>query len=501
MSFARHFAWCLAFHVAFTNGAISAERSCLASKFEKGPCPSPTCHPQGQNQQKGKAKSCEVAAAPSRECHTPTIVESDDRWLVLSMHHQGHKERQSTGVLLGMREALHESQMVAGSTTETEIHEPTNGRSEAQNAEATTQESNGVGCRRAGTIWDQPERTRTGTAEYIPKDTKFDRGVSSPSSSCRRHPGQACEDRPTPEDERNAGSNGESWDRQSCFDGKHESSAKGSWGFPTAEPVNHTQNSDPADKSRESQRCVQDPTCSPRCSMGTMERIHVEQVHGAGSPLQGKEGSVDDEATGVQRQSGNRQGEPEVSSQLFNSRRSRTTIAGFRTFSASEYVPELQARSAHRCFRRRGRGHGHVWRSTKTEGRQDPVGDSSSGRRCGIAHQKTQRREVKGKRVQFNDKVKVIIYDGKEDFDIEVQINQFPRWRCKPWALYGGAFTLEMQVKIARLLQPAASTSTAAKEETNERRTANAKDSKTACVLETDVDEGSVTSICTYGLA
>ena len=485
--------------MGLASGAISAARSQLAQKLEEGSLQDPTNFPQRHHHKKGTTESCEAAPTPSRQCSASPFVVPDDRWLVLPLHHQGHQKRSNPRVLFSMREALHESQVVAGPAKETAFLQQAGGRPEAQDAETkikAKQGQTGVGSGDTGTLWSTTEGSRVNAASTGPE---FDRDGSSPSGACRRHPGQACEDRPTPEDAGYAGSYGESRGRRPSLDGKYESFAEGSWRIPTAEPTHHTQDRYTVDQSREGTRCLQSPTCSLGRPVGAVARVHGEQVHGAGHPLQGEERPTVNKTAGMQRQNGDHQGKPQDSGECVDGGRSGTTSTRTRTFSASECVPELQTRTTHRRVRRGERGYGRDRREPQNQ--RGKGQDCSSSPWSSITPEEAERVEGR-KAVAFQSQVKVIFYDWEAELTMMVHSSQLPRWRCKPWSLHGGEFTTKMQDHVARFMEPTTV------ESPLEQRTQSQEDdammlddSKVVCKTENDVDEGFTTFICTYGLA
>ena len=450
--------------------------------------------------QKSEVQGFALTGESSRQC-SAAVPFPNDWWLVLPVHHEGHSKRQDQRVLLSMWQALHPSEVVAGPAEATEIVQQADRRSKAQDAateDQARQGQSGTGNRSSGTIWDGTKGSRRFSAST--EGQQFERSVERhiqcvDNTDARRDSGQVDQDRPSAENAGDARCNGEGRSQRSCFDGEHESFAERGGSFPTAEP-DFSQGCHATPQSREGQGCMQSATCFSGCTMVTMEGIHVQEVHGTRRTLQGAKVPTGDKATRVQGQSSDNQGGLEERGESTCSRGGRTYHSRTRTFSASEFIPELQSRGMRPSFRRRVWGNGsHGTKEGKTCSRS--LGSTT------IPDQEAQDRG--GPRlVKFNPQVSVVLHDEANNrLSFQVCDSQLPIWRCKPWSLYGGAFTLQMQKQAAHLLEPQVATHPTGEEVgvPNRQEAHVSQDSATEANMMVAAPPTKQIPICTFGLA
>ena len=489
---AQFLAWCFAF--CFLRGGI-----CVAPQSEERPvASSESC--QENCKPKSEVQGFALTGESSWQC-SAAVLFPNDWWLVLPVHHEGHPKRQDQRVLLSMWQALHPSEVVAGPAEATEIVQQADRRSKAQDAateDQARQGQSGTGNRSSGTIWDGTKGSRRFSAST--EGQQFERSVERhiqcvDNTDARRDSGQVDQDRPSAENAGDARCNGEGRSQRSCFDGEHESFAERGGSFPTAEP-DFSQGCHATPQSREGQGCMQSATCFSGCTMVTMEGIHVQEVHGTRRTLQGAKVPTGDKATRVQGQSSDNQGGLEERGESTCSRGGRTYHSRTRTFSASEFIPELQSRGMRPSFRRRVWGNGsHGTKEGKTCSRS--LGSTT------IPDQEAQDRG--GPRlVKFNPQVSVVLHDEANNrLSFQVCDSQLPIWRCKPWPLYGGAFTLQMQKQAAHLLEPQVATHPTGEEVgvPNRQEAHVSQDSATEATMMVAAPPTKQIPICTFGLA
>ena len=416
-------------------GTILASTSSL-EKTESQGLPSETVGCSGTQGQ-------ELEGHNSLYCCTPRIYSAEKHpedgspRMELSVPGNRCEEQREQILLQQLRESLQHREVVAADkVVEDKVEQPTAEREKAQGST----EWQGAGDHLVGTLWYR----RTIGNDTVGGDDSYQKraGLNAASEAGRDgndwpsgREGEDGEERGHGEDRDLEEIVGTAWsERRSHLSTDREGGA-GHEGDHAATSSAYPQGSAPTTADRKTNAGSTDPGERVRHQMATMERVHEDEIHRAGKPLQEQEEGTQDPPFGAQGQVGCTSFGSQARSQRGRAQGCGVPFPGSRRSNLRRRPDDFQ-------LGRRG-------------DRQD--GQQQAGEETGCKNRTNgipcQSRQEDSGNVTFEDKVKVTVLDDAngDSYDFIVNMGSFDDWDSKPWSLYGGAFTSRAQERMIRI--------------------------------------------------